>query len=323
MEAPLNAKWYGTALLAVCLVGFGCECRAQYGDVDGDGKVTVADAQSVLAYARGRRYGGKRDLRIARYGDVDPRASATTFGDRAIKIADGVRVLRRAAGLETDQPALDYWPLNPAVRTITPTIPADSYSYADQFGDMSTASVPSTYAYQGYTVRVYGRTDGAQYDIFKDAVGDLYLVKATFPPMDGVADETIAFSAPIPLLYQKQAASGSLTSWSGRVNGQTTNYGLRPFDYTVTILRKESTLVPAAGSLAFDDTLVVRVGFAAPKTATLNNESQQAWFLWLAPYVGPIQEGRAAVRTALTPDTQAKSLWQAQAVAIRGTKYPQ
>lgn len=311
--------------LAILGIAGTATCYAQYGDVDGDGKVSITDAQAVIAYARGHRAGGVKDLRIRRYGDVDPLTAANAFGDGTITLADGIRILKRAAGLETDAPTPDYWPLDLPGKRISPVIPpvVDSYTYLDQFGNSTQASIANTYTLNGQTVRVLYRSDGTEYDVYKDANGDVYMVGGAMLllPDDTVAS-TITFSTPVLLLRNKDVAAG-LTTWQGDTSGATVSYGVHPVHYEVTILRKESTQVAAAGSLPFDGTVVLKCAVAFLKTATNRMESQQSWFFWLAPYVGPIREGRAATQEATEPDTSAKPLLDAQTISIRGTKYPQ
>jgi hypothetical protein len=315
------------AVAALAVLGFTCAapCFAQYGDVDGDGKVTIADAQSVLAYVHGHRYGGTKDLRIRRYGDVNPVTATNAFGDGAITLADGVRILKRAAGLETDAPIPDYWPLDLPTKQTSPVIPpvTDSYTYLDQFANSTQAGITSTYTLNGQTVRVLSRSDGTEYDVYKDAKGDVYMVGGAmllFP--DDSAPSTITFSTPILLLRNRDVAAG-LTSWQGDTDGTTYSYGVHPVHYAITVLRRESTQVTAAGSLPFDGTIVLKCAVAFNKTPTNKMESQQSWFFWLAPYVGVIREGRAATQDAMEPDTTAKPLLDAQSISIRGTHYPQ
>lgn len=310
--------------LAILGIAGAAPCHAQYGDVDGDGKTTVADAQAVISYVRGHRFGGTKDLRIRRYGDVDPVTAANAFGDGSITLADGVRILKRSAGLETDAPIPDYWPLDVPKR-ISPVIPpiTDTYTYVDQFGNSCQATIANTYVQGGQTVRILYRTDGTEYDVYKDAQGDVYMVGGAmllFP--DDTAASAITFSTPVLLLRNKEVAAG-LTTWQGDTEGNTASYGVHPVHYKVTVLRRESTQVAAAGSLPFDGTIVLKCAVAFNKTATNRMESQQSWFFWLAPYVGVIREGRAATQDAPEPDISAKPLLDAQTITIRGTKYPQ
>lgn len=309
-------------LMIVSIIG---PCRAQYGDVNGDGKVTVADATMIIAYARGHRYGGTQDLRIRRYGDLDPVTAVNAFGDNAITLSDGIRALKRSAGLEVDTPQPDYWPLNLPGKRISPVIPPviDKYTYLDQFGNYSTASISSTFTYNGQTVRALVRTDGTEYDVYKDARGDVYLIGGQmmlYP--DDPAPTPITFTTPVLILRNQEVALG-LNAWSGDTFGNTPSYGTHPVHYAVTILRRESTLVPAAGGLPFDGTIVLKCAVAFLATPSNRMESQQSWFFWLAPYVGVIKEGRASTQYVDAPDLTAKPLLQAQTASIRGLNYPQ
>ncbi|HEY3414735.1 MAG TPA: hypothetical protein VGM51_16980 [Armatimonadota bacterium] len=321
----MRANKHTLAIAALMVAGTIGPCRAQYGDVDGDGRVTVGDSQTIIAYARGRRYGGTRDLRIRRYGDIDPVTAVNAFGDSLITPADGVRALKRAAGLETDAPQPDYWPLDLPGPRISPVIPPviDKYTYLDQFGNYTTASIPSTFVYGAQTVRMLIRTDGTEYDVYKDAKGDVYLVGGQmmlYP--DDPAPSAITFATPVLLLRNREVAAG-LASWAGDTVGNTASYGAHPVHYAVTILRRESTLVPAAGGLPFDGTIVLKCAVAFQATPSNRMESQQSWFFWLAPYVGVIKEGRASTQDATEPNLTAKPLLQAQTASIRGFGYPQ
>ena len=321
----MHASKHTLVIAALMVVGIIGPCRAQYGDVDGDKKVTVGDAQMIIAYARGHRYGGTRDLRIRRYGDIDPVTTPNAFGDNTITMADGVRALKRAAGLERDAPQPDYWPLNLPGTRISPVIPPviDQYTYLDQFGNYTTASIPTTFAYGTQTARALVRTDGTEYDVYKDARGDVYLIGGQmmlYP--DDPAPSPITFTTPVLLLRNQEVAAG-LNSWSGDTEGTTASYGAHPVHYAVTILRRESTLVPAAGGLPFDGTIVLKCAVAFLATPSNRMETQQSWFFWLAPYVGVIKEGRASTQDATEPNMTAKPLLQAQTASIRGVNYPQ
>jgi len=71
-----------------------------YGDVDGDGNVTVRDALLVLRFAVKLSEPTAAQVETA---DVAPKPGAQRpFGDGAVTVADAIRILRRAVGLEQD-----------------------------------------------------------------------------------------------------------------------------------------------------------------------------------------------------------------------------
>lgn len=64
-----------------------------FGDVDGDGFLTVADAVQVLRFVIGIQTPTKKQLH---YGDVSPVRPDQTFGDGKLTTADALLILRRA-----------------------------------------------------------------------------------------------------------------------------------------------------------------------------------------------------------------------------------
>lgn len=71
-----------------------------YGDVDGDGSVTVRDALLALRFAVKISEPTAAQTEAA---DVAPKPGvARLFGDGAVTVADAIRILRRAVGLEAD-----------------------------------------------------------------------------------------------------------------------------------------------------------------------------------------------------------------------------
>jgi hypothetical protein len=72
---------------------------AVMGDVNSDGRVTVADAVAILRHVVGAAPLNKDALALA---DVAPRpgTGGRAYGDGVVSIADVLRVLRRAVGLE-------------------------------------------------------------------------------------------------------------------------------------------------------------------------------------------------------------------------------
>jgi len=71
-----------------------------YGDLNGDGRVTVADVTLLLGYLFAGRTLTADQLKLA---DVAPPSrSGAPAGDGVVDIGDAVRILRRAAGLDGD-----------------------------------------------------------------------------------------------------------------------------------------------------------------------------------------------------------------------------
>ncbi|HOC32368.1 MAG TPA: dockerin type I domain-containing protein, partial [Armatimonadota bacterium] len=110
--------------------------RADYGDVDGDGKVTLVDTviiQRSLSGFKNPAYETK--VRSKGLGDISPTIPYVSFGDKAITDADFQQLQARAAGSEPNPPAyVDYWPAQCPNIEFTGVV-ADRYTFTDLNGN--------------------------------------------------------------------------------------------------------------------------------------------------------------------------------------------
>lgn len=90
MKIPLAGR---CLLIALVLAAFPHPARAGNGDVDGDGRVTVADAAAALRIA-----GGLRSPSAAQY------VAASVTPDTLVTVEDALRIARVAGGAETALP---------------------------------------------------------------------------------------------------------------------------------------------------------------------------------------------------------------------------
>ena len=77
-----------------------------YGDLNGDGKITVADATRALRLAVGLEIPSPAEVEA---GDVAPQPgtgpkAGQPYGDGRITVADAIRLLRQTVGMETNWP---------------------------------------------------------------------------------------------------------------------------------------------------------------------------------------------------------------------------
>jgi len=100
--AEFTGDGRSTASLTSVQINYGAEAPVVYGDINGDGRVTMQDALEAIQIAARLKKPTPAQLNA---GDVAPKPGrgprlGQAFGDGAINILDVSRILRAALGLE-------------------------------------------------------------------------------------------------------------------------------------------------------------------------------------------------------------------------------
>jgi hypothetical protein len=298
-----------------------------YGDIDGDGVVTIADAVCASRARSGLLPAEVQERAVQRgVGDVSPTLPFTSFGDGAITEDDARVIEVRADGADPGAPAYaDYWPLHlPTARH--PETPTDAYTFFDKgplqtFIGYTTTAVEET---DGLTVTRVDGTDGSVAGVYKGIDGSIYVAYMEHPPTLG--PRRFRFTSPFKLL-DARAARGDFDTWAGTTSSWAPDLGTKPMPYRVTILRRGDVYTPAAGphpdgapASAWSGTISLRldVGLLASRDSAM--EMQQAFFFDIAPGIGIVGRGQASLQGASAPTLDRPCL-EATSITVRGRTY--
>jgi hypothetical protein len=297
-----------------------------YGDVDNDGKVTIADVVHVARYLNGLDAGLNKAPGV---GDVAPTTQKVTFGDGQITTADSLLIRQRAMGTEVNPPAYrDYWPM----------IQGDQHQFTDvnhrsgdalsqtRFGT-SAGTSPLNYAFEprGYTLTEVAGDDGASLaGVFKGINGSIYALYVQFPYFSA---QRMDFQSPMKVLDVTQLTPGA--TWTGDLTSKM-SLGQRPVHYKVTVLRVGDTYTNAAGAYqastpiasTWSKSVSVRIDIAVLGVPGSPMEMQQAVFFDFAPGIGVVRRGQAPIQGMAAPTTD-RPLLELDQTAVRGITYNQ
>lgn len=305
-----------------------------YGDIDGDGQVTIADSLRVARAIKNLESDPSITHRVFSRGggDVSPTVPYISFGNGYINSLDLSVIEKRAAGTDTNLPAyLDYWPAQLPTAHY-PGVTSDQYTLRDLNG-LSGDTVGQTKYFtqaveeiRGYTVTRISGSDNSTVGIFKGIDGSIYAMYVLYPY--SFANRRIDFMSPIKVLDARAAREGS-GSWSGKTFGDAKDYGVRPVPYTGTVLSREDVFTQAAGAFptgtpasTWSQTVRVRLDVALLAGPTSTTEMQQAFFFDFMPHIGPVGRGQAALRGASEPTNDRPRL-ELDTVRVRGRSYGQ
>lgn len=297
-----------------------------YGDVNGDGSIDIVDAVMTQRGAAGTA------TVSAANADISPTVPYISFGDGVVDAQDSATVLARATNSPATGPAyVDYWPMH------VPNIPSgsiqDKYTYVDLNGKSGDFNYQTTYRTQaveeigGYTVTRIEGNDNTAVGVFKGQDGSIYALYLQYPV--AFNGKRIQFNSPVKVLDATAAAAGS-GSWTMRgLYANTTEYGIRPAQVKGTVLFKENSFTPAAGSFAtgtppsrWSDSVWVRLDVALLAIPTSNFDMQQALFFDFTPFIGLVQRGQAAVQGAPQAENN-KPFTMLMDTTVRGIRYNQ
>lgn len=298
-----------------------------YGDIDGDGAVTIADAVCASRARSGLLPGEVQARALLRgVGDISPTLPYVTFGDGAITDDDARVIEARAGGTEPGAPAYpDYWPLHLPTND-HPETPADATTFFDK-GPLQTWIGYSTAAVEecdGLTITRVDGSDGSVAGVYKGIDGSIYVAYMEHPPTLG--PRRFRFTSPFKLL-DARAARGDFDTWSGRTSSWAPDFGTKPMPYRVTILRRGDVHTPAAGPYpdatphsTWSATVSLRldVGLLASRDSAI--EMQQAFFFDLAPGIGVVGRGQASLQGSAAPTLDRPCL-EAASITVRGRTY--
>lgn len=306
--------------------------RADYGDVDGDGKVTIVDMVTVNRSRSGLTAPPEIQARVAARGggDISPTVPYISFGDGRITAADVAAILARAMGTETNGPAYpDFWPLH-APTADNPATPADLYTFTDVNGYTGDLLHRISFVTQtpkqvrGYTVTDVAGTDGSIVGAFKGIDGSIYALYFKYPQTFG--DNLIEFASPVKVL-DVRAVNGEISEWSGRTSGTLVSFGVRPVVFRGRVLSREPVYVPSAGAYPagappsrWSGTVRVRLDVGILAGLTSQQEMQQAFFFDFAPNIGIVGRGQASLMGSPAPTNDRVRLEQDTA-RVRGINY--
>ena len=290
--AVRNSGILGVALLFAATAAHGSPIV--FGDVDGNGRVEIADVQLSL---RAALHISELPAAASKAADVAPLRSPDSFGDGRIDVRDVVRILRRAIGLEKDP-----WPARLSFFLLEP---GNSWTYDNaKKGDTMTITVGDPIAIGGqgaYPVTLSsGETDYLRQDEQSQDPENPTVLRLLRRVETGGLDLT--FVPPIDLL-RYPAVVGK--TWSGSVAvpiGFLTAKG----NYTTTILAQETVSTPAGDF----DTYKVKTDISASAFGISLDESAVYHY---APWFGWVD---IATKDPDVPDLIAAS------ANIHGTTYP-
>jgi hypothetical protein len=306
--------------------------KADYGDVDGDGKVTIVDMVAVNRSRSGITAPAEIQTRVMARGggDVSPTVPFISFGDGQITSADVAAILARAMGTETNAPVYqDFWPLHSPTADY-PTTPADLYAFTDVNGYTGDLLHRISFATQspkqvrGYTVTEVVGTDGSIVGAFKGIDGSIYALYFKYPRTFG--DNLIEFASPVKVL-DIRAVNGEIAEWSGRASGTLLSFGVRPIVFRGRVLSQAPVYVPSAGSYPagtppsrWSSTIRVRLDIGVLAGPTSQQEMQQAFFFDFTPNIGIVGRGQASLMGSPAPTNDRVRLEQDSA-RVRGLNY--
>lgn len=307
--------------------------RADYGDIDGDGKVTLVDTVIVQRSVSGLKHPTyETKVQTKGLGDISPTIPNIRFGNGIIDVNDELVLTERVGGFEEIPPAyVDYWPAG-CPTPAYPTRPADRYFFTDLNGITGDANhrvyfqTQSVEERRGFTVtRVVG-DDNSIAGVFKGIDGSIYAVYLRHPLFYNNA--TLEFSCPVKMLDASAARAGTGT-WQGRTLCDPGISEIQPFAFRGTVLASESVYTPAAGLYPTDTppstwskTIRIRLDVALHKGIGTPFEAQQALFFDFAPYIGMIGRGQAAYFGSPARESNKANL-SLDRVIVRGLTYDQ
>lgn len=305
--------------------------RADYGDVDGDGKVTLVDTviiQRSLSGFKNPAYETK--VRSKGLGDISPTIPYVSFGDKAITDADFQQLQARAAGSEPNPPAyVDYWPAQCPNIEFTGVV-ADRYTFTDLNGITGDANhrvqflTQSVEERRGYTVTRIDGDDGSTIGVFKGIDGSVYAMYMRNPLFYG--NRMIHFQSPVKMI-DADAARGLKTTWGGATIGMPDNLPSQRLVFKGTVLSIGNIYTPASGSYpngtppsTWSKALQIRLDVMFYKAPGVPFDSQQALFFDFAPFIGVIGRGQASFAGSATPEPNKPGL-RLDKVIVRGITY--
>jgi len=305
--------------------------RVDYGDVDGDGSVTLVDTviiQRSLSGIKNPAYETK--VKTKGLGDISPTIPYVSFGDKAVTDADFQQLQARAAGSESNPPAyVDYWPAQCPNIEFSGVV-ADRYTFTDLNGITGDANHRVQFLTQfveerrGYTVTRIDGDDGSTIGVFKGIDGSVYAMYMRNPLFYG--NRMIQFQSPVKLI-DADAARGLKTNWGGATIGIPDNLPSQRLVFKGTVVSSGNMYTPAAGSFpngtppsTWSKALHIRLDVMFYKAPGVPFDSQQALFFDYAPFIGVIGRGQAMFAGSAEPEPNKPGLSLDKAV-VRGITY--
>ncbi len=289
-----------------------------YGDADGNGVISPADAILIARVSAG--LSAVTDT-VRRNGDVAPvnDYNGGSFGDGSISMLDAARVARKASGISTpDWPARSSGYLLEAGNTLV-TRQYDAAGAAITGPGLPEADVVTTFL--GPVTETVGSVTYNNVYLASSSDGD---VQHLVPEFDGegipsriLATELTLGNNPTrfdpPLVALKYPLANG-TAWNGATTATDQDSGTSMEGTYTGNIAGPFTVAMADGAHTFDNAYRVTISY---QVGPLLSGSEIYWFV---PFVGPVQHGYT--RTVLGSTTTVNPDYRLVSASVHGVLYP-